>query len=36
VHVPGIDLPYGFFGMLLGMVVIVVAMLGYMKFKKWF
>ena len=36
VHVPGVDWPFGFYGMLLGMAAIVVVMLGYMKIKGWF
>ena len=36
VHVPGVDWPFGFYGMLLLMAAIVAAMLGYMKIKGWF
>jgi len=36
VHIPGLDSPLGLYGMLLGMVAIVAAMLGYMKIKGWF
>ena len=36
VHIPGLDAPFGLYGMLLGMVAIVAAMLGYMKIKRWF
>lgn len=34
--IPGIDWSFGFYGMLVAMVVIVVAMLGYMRMKRWF
>ena len=36
VHIPGLDSPFGLYGMLLAMLAIVAAMLGYMKLKGWF
>ena len=36
VHMPGLDWPFGLYAMLLGMVAIAAAMLGYMKIKGWF
>jgi Mg2+ and Co2+ transporter CorA len=35
-HIPGIDLPFGLYGMLLAMIGIVAGMLWYMKKKRWF
>ena len=35
IYIPGIDQPFGFYGILLLMLAIVVAMVAYMKFKEW-
>ncbi|MEA1978382.1 MAG: CorA family divalent cation transporter, partial [Chloroflexota bacterium] len=35
-HIPGVDMPFGFYGMMLIMIGIVAAMLWYMRKKGWF